>query len=349
MRILFIADIVPYPPNTGIKIRTYNLARELAKNGHQVHLVCFNHSNLLKTPEALDQAIESLLEFCHAVDAFPIPNEKTAIGKNWKRFRNLFESLPYRVSRYFSKDAAQAISNIVTQWKPDLIHLDKTELHIYASKYPNIPAIPTNHNVESQLFARRAAYEPSWLRRRFAKIQVRKTLSYEKEVLTTVPLFVTCTEIDLDTFRQVHNVVTPAIIVDNGVDISHYIAQIGQRENFLLLIGAQSRDATANFDATVYFMHDIWPLIRRACPQLRIKIVGRDPDPEILSLGHCRPGGRCRRVRRRRKRISWESRRPRGAASRGWGQPAQNSDRIRRRHPGRVNSNRGGRYSLRKW
>ena len=31
MNVLFIADIVPYPPNTGIKIRTYNIIKQLAK------------------------------------------------------------------------------------------------------------------------------------------------------------------------------------------------------------------------------------------------------------------------------------------------------------------------------
>jgi len=42
MNILFLADIVPYPPNTGIKIRTYNIIKELANAGNNIislHLI----------------------------------------------------------------------------------------------------------------------------------------------------------------------------------------------------------------------------------------------------------------------------------------------------------------------
>ena len=44
-------------------------------------------------------------------------------------------------------------------------------------------------------------------------------------------------------------------------------------------------DYGPNVDAMVWFCEEIFPLIRRARPDIELMIVGRDPVPEVLALG----------------------------------------------------------------
>ena len=41
MRILFLTQIVPYPPDSGPKVKTWNVLRYLSESGHQITLASF--------------------------------------------------------------------------------------------------------------------------------------------------------------------------------------------------------------------------------------------------------------------------------------------------------------------
>jgi len=40
----------------------------------------------------------------------------------------------------------------------------------------------------------------------------------------------------------------------------------------------------ANADAARWFACEVWPLVRRACPDARLFLVGKDPGPRVRSL-----------------------------------------------------------------
>jgi glycosyltransferase involved in cell wall biosynthesis len=283
MNILALADIVPYPPNTGIKIRTFNVLRELHRCGDRVDLICFNHPVFIHEEFVRREARAALLEFCRQVHILDIPGEKGRAGYAWKLLRNLMAKDPYRVTRYWSKECRNVMDATMAAGDIDLLHLDKTEFYCYAERHSQVPAIPTNHNVESLLFRGRADYETSHLRRHFARLQGRKTRAYEERVLGEVSGFVTCTDHDLSVFRDQYGIATPGVVIDNGVDVEFYEPRRVPRGNYVLIIGAQNREATANFDATVYFMENIWPRLRKSLPEVRLVIVGRNPDPQVLA------------------------------------------------------------------
>lgn len=41
MRILFLTQIIPYPPDAGPRVKTWHVLRYLAAQGHEVTLVSF--------------------------------------------------------------------------------------------------------------------------------------------------------------------------------------------------------------------------------------------------------------------------------------------------------------------
>jgi glycosyltransferase involved in cell wall biosynthesis len=80
----------------------------------------------------------------------------------------------------------------------------------------------------------------------------------------------------------------PVVVIENGVDIAKFSpvadSQSGQRDRFrVVFVGAM--DYHANVEAVTTFAMNAWPEIRRCLPHVVFTIVGRNPGPEIRSLG----------------------------------------------------------------
>ena len=61
MRILFLSQLLPFPPDAGPKIRAYFVLRWLAAHGHRVTLACFVR------PDDGPARVEHLRRYCSAV------------------------------------------------------------------------------------------------------------------------------------------------------------------------------------------------------------------------------------------------------------------------------------------
>jgi hypothetical protein len=55
MRVLFLSQIVPYPPHGGVLQRGYNIIRQLGQLA-EVHLLAFIHPDALPTPTTPTQS-----------------------------------------------------------------------------------------------------------------------------------------------------------------------------------------------------------------------------------------------------------------------------------------------------
>lgn len=287
MNIIFLADIVPFPPNTGIKIRTFNILKQLSNGGqNKVYLFCFNHKALIPTSELLDKYQKELNNYCTEVNVFDIPSDKTQLSYYMCLAKNLLQKNPYRVERYYSKECEGKLYDTIQSKNIDLIHLDKTEFCRYLPLFDSIPVCCTNHNVESLLMKRRAAFETTKLKQLFAYLQYIKTERYEKIMLNKVQSFVTCSDYDREYFHNELGVNSLSATIDNGVDVEFYSDYEcnSEGQGYLLLIGAQNKESTANYDATMYFIEQIWPLVKEKNPEIKLKIVGRNPDESVKRL-----------------------------------------------------------------
>jgi glycosyltransferase involved in cell wall biosynthesis len=136
------------------------------------------------------------------------------------------------------------------------------------------------------LFKRRIKGEVSLHKKFFAFLQYYKTRRYERHVLNRVGSYITVSKEDENYFKKKIQIETSSIVIENGVDIEYYKPKGLKKEEYVLIIGAQSKAATANYDATMIFMNNIWPLITESGWQGKLMIVGRNPDPSILALGY---------------------------------------------------------------
>src|SRR5262249_20598440 len=72
--------------------------------------------------------------------------------------------------------------------------------------------------------------------------------------------------------------------IPNGVDLDYFTnTDAAEEEQSCVFVGAL--DYLPNIDAAVWFCQEVWPRVRKECPQARFRVVGRRPAPEVLELG----------------------------------------------------------------
>ena len=73
----------------------------------------------------------------------------------------------------------------------------------------------------------------------------------------------------------------PIYVIPNIVPLRRRVKRV--RNADVLFVGGFNH--TPNTDAVRWFVEDIWPLVRRAVPTARFRVVGSNPPPEVLALG----------------------------------------------------------------
>ena len=110
MNILYICHRIPYPPNKGDKIRSFNEIKHLSKR-HNISLACLvdNKRDLIH--------IDKLKEYCETVD-YDVINPK------WQKIKSLpylFSKKPLTVPYFYSKKLQKAIDYRVSSIKFDAV------------------------------------------------------------------------------------------------------------------------------------------------------------------------------------------------------------------------------------
>jgi hypothetical protein len=154
MRIFYICQRVPFPPNRGDKITTFNEIRHLAV-AHDVHVFCLGDG-----PEDLDN-VPPLLEYVKTVTAVPVTPWDTRRGA----LKALLTGRPLSVSAYRKAKLHEAIKRKYEELKPDLIFAYSSNAAQYAEHFPSIPRIMQFADLDSLKwgqYAERAAIPMKW-------------------------------------------------------------------------------------------------------------------------------------------------------------------------------------------
>jgi len=287
MKILWLSHLIPYPPKGGVLQRSYNLIRELSKY-HEVSLLAFNQSALLgsmfsSVSDGKKEAKEHLLGFCKDVEFVDIPSEKSSSGKYILALKSLFTSYPYTINWLVSREMSSAIDKILGDKTFDLIHFDTISLSVYLPQFGDTPKVLDHHNIESHMMLRRAEQEPDLLKKFYYYQEGKKLLSYEKAICKEFDLHITCSVLDSERLRDIDD----SLNVDeipNGVDVDYFTPDI-ENEQGARLVFAGGLNWYPNQDAMLFFAREIWPILKRKCPEIEMDLIGKNPPKELCDLG----------------------------------------------------------------
>jgi polysaccharide biosynthesis protein PslH len=90
MKILFLTQIIPYPPNAGPRVKTWHVLRYLASRGHAITLVSYVR------PEEVAYLPE-VAKVCHTVHTVPIVRSRPADVGYW--LKSHLSGRPFLIER----------------------------------------------------------------------------------------------------------------------------------------------------------------------------------------------------------------------------------------------------------
>ena len=270
MNILFLSQIVPYPPQGGVLQRGYYLIKELGKD-HVIDLVAFHHPDILERATDLRQAESALSEFCRSVSTVPLPAKKSRVHLLYGVLSSFLSIRPFSFFAYRSREFRQRIESLYRKNDYDIVHVDTLALSQYMPDYIESKTTLTHHNVESDLMRRRSANESHFLKKLYYFIDSQKNRRAERFWIPRYDLNITCSSVDSAKLVEIAGA-HKTVNIPNGVDTAYFAPQYDQQnENTIIHVGALQ---SSNLDGIQYFLSDIWPLI-----------VGRRKNVEFLLVG----------------------------------------------------------------
>ena len=286
MKIVYVTQIVPYPPHGGVLQRGYNLLRELAKN-HRVHLLAFHHPDELPRGEPEAEARERLGSFCDRVDFVPLWPKRSRAHKALAVALAAPYPHPFSVLAQRSRQAADILREVTGSTdRPDLVHLDTIALAPYRKVCGAVPCVLAHHNVESQLMERRAAVESLALVRHYLALQARRLRRFEAVTCPQFSLNIMVSETDAELMQ----VIAPGIrtaLIPNGVDVEYFTPRTEAETPAIIHAGGMQM--FANRDAVDWFLDEIWPVVKSAVPGVRFLGVGANPTEKLLRFASTDP------------------------------------------------------------
>ena len=116
MNILFLTQIVPFPPDAGPKVKTWHVIRALIGQGHSVTLVSFVR------PEE-EQHIPALKKVCADVHVVPIRRSRFAdVGY---MLRSYLTTRPFLIERDDLRPMQDMVNKLVQEGDFHFIHADQ--------------------------------------------------------------------------------------------------------------------------------------------------------------------------------------------------------------------------------
>ena len=278
MKILWVKAGGLVPPDTGGKIRSYHVLRELAKR----HSVTF-FSFYAEHPGDIHQQLTQFFERVVCIPLrIPIPRSQ---GEVFHYARHMLSPLPYSVAKHSQPKVVAALRNLLAAESYDVIVCDFVVAGGVIPWASSCPKILFTHNIEAQIWLRHfeRAASPIW--KGVTWSEYRKMLRYEHFCLQNAHHVLAVSENDKDVFARSidKNRIT---VIPTGVDTEYFrpVGGDGEQPHELVFTGAM--DWLANVDAILYFARDILPLIRRQIPHVTITVAGRLPPPRLLALAH---------------------------------------------------------------
>ena len=282
-RLLFLVHRIPYPPNKGDKIRSWNILRHLARD-HKVSLGCF-------VDDAEDLAyVGRLKEMCRDIYAERV---RAPLAK-LRSLAGLATGEALSVRYYRSPGMRRWVAGLLASGEVDAVIGFSSAMAQFVMPWADdYRFIMDFVDVDSDKWRQYAAAKPwpmSWLYGR----EARHLLAHEKRVAKAAEASLLVSPDEVALLKSLAPGLDDKILcMQNGVDSAFFDPSLPFDRPFpskgpvVAFTGAM--DYWANVEAVVWFADTAWPAVRKGAPSAEFWIVGGKPAAEVSKLAG-RPG-----------------------------------------------------------
>ncbi|MGA3115083.1 MAG: TIGR03087 family PEP-CTERM/XrtA system glycosyltransferase [Syntrophobacteraceae bacterium] len=300
MKILYLAHRIPYPPNKGDKIRSFNEIKYLSAS-HEIDLAC-----LVDDPDDMRYG-KDLQKYCRRVFLEPLSTIRAII----RGLLHTATGKPLSVGYFYSR----SLQRIVDQWlagtlydgiicfsSPMAEYIFRSELFDSGngsrSKNKTPRLIMDFCDVDSDKwaqYARRSSFPKSIV----YSLENLRLAGYERIIADRFDHSVFVSEKEAELFKSKNPLINNISVIPNGVDseyfnprLSHPFANesvtasnsVGKNGCRPTLVFTGAMDYYANEDGIIWFCKQILPRIKTEIPEIKLFIVGRNPSKKVMAL-----------------------------------------------------------------
>jgi len=271
MKILYLSQRIPYPPNKGDKLRAFNEIKYLSKH-HEISLLCLTDDcREMGTPQELNR-------FCKSIDIVYLPKLQSKLQSGLA----IFSTISLTLSYFHSKKLKKIVKMKLLSEQYDLIFVYCSSMAQYVDHVHHIPKIIDFVDVDSEKWRQYATYA-SFPMRLLYRIESYRLRKYEASIAENYQHGVFVSENEAEDFKRM---VCPCPTISpilNGVDCEMFTPGTEPYDrNALIFTGAM--DYYANVEAVLYFVDQILPLIKNKIENIKLYVVGSNPAKEIILL-----------------------------------------------------------------
>ena len=287
LRILFLTQVLPYPLNSGAKVRQYHMLRHLTRR-HEVTLVSFTRDD--DPPEA----IEHLRGICHAVH--PVPMRRSPWRNVRAAARGVLTGLPMVVVRDETREMEATLQQLVAAHPFDAIHADQLSMAWWgrlAARMagPHRPCtLLDEHNAIYLLARRMADTEPNPWRRIVTAREARAFARYERDMCRFFDAVLAVSQEDrehllaLFSRKEREALAAKFSVVPICVDPEQVSPVVHRDSDVPTVLHLGTMFWPPNVNGVLWFAREVLPLIHQQVPDARFVVVGKDPPAAVQAL-----------------------------------------------------------------
>lgn len=270
MKLLFTANRFPYPPYRGDKLKIFHLARRLSQK-HELHLVTFLQE------ESDRQYLPELQKIFKEIHLIPLSKAQSYLNS----LLAFFHKEPFQVRYFHSAKMERKLRELQAQHEYDAVHVQHLRMAQYWSEIKNVPRILDLPDAYSLYWKRRIETSQGLLRS-FARIEQKRVFHYES-ILQEYDLSLVCSREDQAYLQQELNIKNVQLL-PNGVDLSTFASDTHDYSLDRTILFTGNMDYAPNVDAVLYFVTEIFPLIKQQVPDAVFVIAGQRPVKKVQEL-----------------------------------------------------------------
>ena len=277
MKILQIANKVPYPPKDGGSIATFAMTMGFTELGHEVTVLAMSTSKHPVKEADIPQKIRDDIRFILVeVDTRLCP---VRAAKNL-----LFSGLPYNAERFITKEFSDRLQQLLNDEEFDVIQLEGLYLAPYVPlirKHSKALLSMRAHNIEHEIWER-TVMQKSGLKKIYTGIIAGRVRKMELKYLNTYDAMVPITGRDAEILKS-FGCSLPLHVSPTGIN-AHDFKSYDAKPEFPSIFHIGALDWSPNQEGIGWFLKNCWDTLHKKYPELKFYIAGRNAPDSIKNI-----------------------------------------------------------------
>jgi sugar transferase (PEP-CTERM/EpsH1 system associated) len=277
MKVLIVTARFPQALGKGDSLTVYHLIKFLAPR-HDIYLACFYSSD--RQLEGLPE----LEEMCREVRCVKIRKLICILNMS---VNLIFGHEPMQNAYYRSKEMSRVVDEMLTTHKPDLAYGQLFRIAPYLAQKREVKTVLAMQISYTLHYGRLLGKVKNPVQRIFYNLEYERVRRYEPRITREFDSCLLISKHDKESLDG-HKAIENVYYSPHGIDVAYFTPSPDcSREDIILFCGIM--EFMTNVDAITFFHSEVYPLIKKKLPHVRLCVAGRNPTRTVMKLAEKDP------------------------------------------------------------